>query len=132
MCSENLSGLDQAFLHTSGPFVLKPGATNEMISGVVWVPDLPDYPCPSLKSLVDADVLSQNLFDNCFKITDGPDAPYIDVVELDEEIILNLTYNAEQNNYGLNYEESPAELRPFAPLDTTFNFQGYKLSLIHI
>ena len=127
MCSEGLSGLDQRFLHTSGPFVLKPGATNEMISGVVWVPEIPDYPCPSLKSLVEADVLSQNLFDNCFKITDGPDAPYIDVVELDEEIILNLTYNAEQNNYGLNYEESPAELRPFAPLDTTYNFQGYKI-----
>ena len=27
----------------------------------------------------------------------------------------------------MNYEESPAELRPFAPLDTTFNFQGYKI-----
>ena len=125
MCSENLSGLDQAFLHTSGPFVLKPGATNEMISGVVWVPDVPDYPCPALNSLVAADVLSQNLFDNCFKITDGPDAPFIDIVEMDEELILNLNYNAEQNNYRLGYSESPAELRPFAPLDTTFDFQGY-------
>jgi hypothetical protein len=125
MCSEGLSGLDQRFLHTSGPFVLNPGATNEMISGVVWVPDVPDYPCPSLNSLVAADVLAQNLFDNCFKITDGPDAPYMDIVEMDEELILNLNYNAEQNNFRLGYSESPAELRPFAPLDTTYDFQGY-------
>ena len=40
MCSESLSGLDQRFLHTSGLLFL-PGRTNEMISGVVWVPDLP-------------------------------------------------------------------------------------------
>lgn len=127
MCSESLSGLDQRFLHTSGPFVLKPGATNEMISGVVWVPSIPDYPCPSLKKLVEADQLAQNLFEACFKLTDGPDAPYIDVVELNEELILNLYYTPEQNNYNLGYEESPAELAPFAPLDTTYNFQGYKV-----
>ena len=127
MCSENLNGLDQRFLHTSGPFVLRPGATNEMISGVVWVPDIPDYPCPSLKKLVDADELAQNLFDNCFKLTDGPDAPYIDVVELNEELVLNLYYTPEQNNFNLGYEESPAELGQVAPLDTTYNFQGYKV-----
>jgi hypothetical protein len=125
MCSESLSGLDQRFLHTSGPFVLNPGATNEMISGVVWVPSIPDYPCPTLSGLVAADVLAQNLFDNCFKITDGPDAPYIDIVEMDKELVLNLNYNVEQNNYKLGYSESPAELRPFAPLDTTYDFQGY-------
>ncbi|CAA6829473.1 MAG: Unknown protein, partial [uncultured Aureispira sp.] len=127
MCSESLSGLDQRFLHTSGPFVLKPGATNEIISGVVWVPNLPDYPCPSLTPLVEADVLAQNLFDNCFKITDGPDAPYIDVIELDQALILNLSYNKNQNNFGLGYSESPGDLQPFAPLDTTYNFQGYKI-----
>jgi len=127
MCSEGLVGLDLAFLHTSGPFVLLPGRTNEMISGVVWVPDLPDYPCPSLRKLVSADELAQNLFDNCFKITDGPDAPFIDVIEMDEELVLNLYYEPGQNNYRLGYEESPAELRPFAPADTTYNFQGYKV-----
>ncbi len=127
MCTEGVVGADNRFLHTSGPFILKPGATNEMISGVVWVPSIPDYPCPSLRPLVEADVLAQNLFDNCFKITDGPDAPYIDVIEMNEELVLNLYYSAEQNNYKLGYEESPAELRPFAPLDTTYTFQGYKV-----
>ena len=125
MCKESLSGLDLRFLHTSGPFVLQPGATNEMISGVVWVPSVPDYPCPSLKSLVAADVLAQNLFDDCFRITNGPDAPYMDVIELENELVLNLSYSPEQNNFNLNYSESPSKLSPFAPLDTTYNFQGY-------
>ncbi|MCP4440158.1 MAG: hypothetical protein GY810_14540, partial [Aureispira sp.] len=127
MCKDNLPGLDQRFLHTSGPFVLKPGATNEMISGVVWVPEIPDYPCPSLKQLVEADQLAQSLFDNCFKIIDGPDAPFIDVVELENELILNLGYTFNYNNFRLGYEESPGELKAFAPLDTTYNFQGYKV-----
>jgi len=127
MCSEGLSGLDQRFLHTSGPFILKPGATNEMISGVVWVPVIPDYPCPTLRPLVEADVLAQNLFDNCFKIVDGPDAPFIDIVEMDKELVLNLDYAVGQNNYGLSYSETPGELKPFAPLDTTYDFQGYKV-----
>ena len=30
-----------------------------------------------------------------------------------------------QNNYRLAYSETTGELRPFAPLDTTFDFQGY-------
>ncbi|MFK7798147.1 MAG: hypothetical protein AB8E82_11885 [Aureispira sp.] len=126
MCSENLSGLDQRFLHTSGPFVLKPGATNEMISGVVWVPEL-EYRCPSIKPLLEADQLAQNLFDGCFRITNGPDAPHIEVVEMDQELVLNLHYDNTLNNDRLTYEEAPAELTPYAPLDTTYNFQGYKI-----
>jgi hypothetical protein len=126
MCAAALTPADYRFLHTSGPFVLKPGATNELISGVVWTPDIPDYPCPSLQELVKADVLAQNLFDDCFKITDGPDNPYIDIVELENELILNLSYTPAQNNYNLNYEESPARLRGFGG-DSSYNFQGYKV-----
>ncbi len=130
MCHGGTTGAgDFRFLHTSGPFTLLPGATNELISGVVWVPDLPDYPCPSLRQLVDADVLAQNLFDNCFKITDGPDAPFIDVVEMENELVLNLSYVSSQNNYELGYEESPADLRSVTSgtQDSTYNFEGYKI-----
>jgi len=127
MCTESLSGLDQRFLHTSGPFVLKPGATNEMISGVVWVPSIPDYPCPSLGPLVAADRLAQNLFDDCFKITNGPDAPFMDIIEMDKELVLNLSYTGDQNNDKLDYIESPSKLSPYAPLDTSYHFQGYKI-----
>lgn len=126
MCSAAVQGADYRFLHTSGPFVLKPGATNELISGVVWTPSIPDYPCPSLQQLIKDDVLAQNLFDDCFKITDGPDAPFIDIVELENELILNLSYVPSQNNYRLGYSESPARLRGFGG-DSSYTFQGYKV-----
>ena len=126
MCNSAIQGADYRFLHTSGPFVLKPGATNELISGVVWTPDIPDYPCPSLQELIKDDVLAQNLFDDCFKITDGPDAPYMDIIEMENELVLNLTYVPAQNNYRLGYSESPARLRGFGG-DSTYNFQGYKV-----
>lgn len=124
MCQENLSGLDQRFLHTSGPFVLLPGATNEMISGVVWVPEVPYSGCPSLRSLVAADELAQTLFDDCFKITNGPDAPDMDVIEMSQELVLNLSYN---RGNPFDYTESPAILAQHAPLDTSYEFQGYKI-----
>ncbi len=124
MCKEGLSGLDQRFLHTSGPFVLLPGATNEMISGVVWVPEVPYNGCASLTSLVSADKLAQTLFDDCFKITSGPDAPNMDVIEMDQELVLNLSYNG---GSPFDYIESPSILAQHAPLDTSYRFQGYKI-----
>jgi hypothetical protein len=126
MCNGGTTGAgDFRFLHTSGPFTLLPGATNELISGVVWVPELPDYPCPSLRELVAADVLAQNLFDDCFKITDGPDAPYIDIVEMENQLILNLSYVPSQNNYQMGYREEPAALR--GRPDSAYVFEGYKI-----
>ncbi|MFT5646374.1 MAG: hypothetical protein ACI976_001055, partial [Aureispira sp.] len=124
MCQENLSGLDQRFLHTSGPFVLLPGATNEMISGVVWVPEVPYNGCASLTSLVSADELAQTLFDDCFKITNGPDAPNMDVIEMSQELVLNLSYNG---GSPFDYSESPSILAQHAPLDTSYDFQGYQI-----
>ncbi|BDS15436.1 hypothetical protein [Aureispira anguillae] len=126
MCTEGVVGADNRFLHTSGPFVLQPGATNEMISGVVWVPSVV-YPCPSLSRLVEADELAQNLFDDCFKITNGPDAPNMDIIEMDKELVLNLNYLSGHEN--LAYSETSSKLRSHASagLDTTYDFQGYKV-----
>lgn len=127
MCNGGTTGAggDFRFLHTSGPFKLMPGATNELISGVVWIPETEGLPCPRLTELVAADVLAQNLFDDCFKITDGPDAPFMDVVELENEIILNLSYTSALNNYQLAYKETPSILRGTA--DSAYVFEGYKI-----
>ena len=43
-------------------------------------------------------VLAQNLFDDCFKITDGPDAPYTDIVEMENELILKKSKISEIQN----------------------------------
>ncbi|NND35248.1 MAG: hypothetical protein HKN76_21855, partial [Saprospiraceae bacterium] len=128
MCTANLPFGDRRTIQASGPFSLLPGRTNELIIGVVWIPDLTDYPCPSIEPLLFADETAQALFDNCFDITDGPDAPDLDFIELDKELIGILTNDRESNNFEEKYEE--LDLR--APTDLPDNekmykFEGYKV-----
>ena len=80
---ENNAPADRRFLQSAGPFRLDPGAVNEVIVGVVWVRGL-QYPCPSFDLILQADTKAQALFDNCFQLIKGPDAPTMTVRELDE------------------------------------------------
>ncbi len=126
MCTANLPFGDRRTLQTTGPLLLQPDAVNEMIIGVVWVPDI-DYPCPDLTRLLAADEKAQNLFDNCFDIIDGPDAPDVCTIELDQEVILVLTNDTITSN---NAFEQYSEIDIFAPdfaEDTLYRFEGYKV-----
>ncbi len=126
MCTANLDFGDRRTIQASGPFRLDPGAVNELIIGVVWVPDVA-YPCPDIERLLSADDLAQALFDNCFDITDGPDAPDVDIVELDQELILILSNDTISSN---NAFEAYQELDLQAPAnieDSLYVFEGYKL-----
>ena len=125
MCEQNLPAGDRRTLQTSGPFRLDPGANNFLIIGVVWVPDY-NYPCPNINRLLEADAVAQNLFDACFELTDGPDAPDIDIIELDQELILTLSNEKSSNNWQEEYEE--ADLRaPDGVADSVYLFEGYKI-----
>lgn len=134
MCVENIDGADLRTVQASGPFRLDPGAVNELIIGVTWVPDIL-YPCPNLGILQTADDLAQALYDNCFDITDGPDAPDIDIVELNKELIVLLSYDSTSNtnNYALSYEERDLQAPEVLPTngqpntDTNYVFEGYKV-----
>lgn len=140
MCTANLPFGDRRTLQASGPFRLKPGAVNELIIGVPWVADI-DYPCPDLEGLLRADKLAQGLFDNCFDLLDGPDAPTVDWVELNQELVAVLTNVAPSNNINEAYREqdflAPDSLRKLAPpaapptpeeIESTFyKFEGYKI-----
>lgn len=131
MAALNLTPRDYRFIQTSGPFKLIPGATNEVIAGVVWVPDQ-NYPKPGLADLLAADDVAQNLFDNCFDIIDGPDAPLMNVVELNKELVITLTAagNNIKNGIGESYaERDPAIPNPPAgmPHDTMYRFEGYRI-----
>jgi hypothetical protein len=92
--------------------------------GVVFVPDI-EYPCPDITRLQFADDIAQALFDNCFDIPDGPDAPDVTAVELDQELILLLSNEPGSNNF----EESFAEKDLQAPrdVDSLYRFEGYKV-----
>ena len=129
MCTANLPCGDRRTIQASGPFKLKPGAVNELIIGVPWVADQP-YPCPDIRRLQEADDIAQALFDNCFKIFDGPDAPDVNFVELDREIIAVLTNAPESNNVNEGYKEKGLKIPAKNP-DSLYRFQGYKIYQLH-
>ena len=126
-CSEELAPGDRRTVQASGPFLLAPNAVNELIIGAVWVPDL-DYPCPDITRLLTADDIAQNLFDSCFDITDGPDAPTVSIIELDRELILVLNNDSESNNFGLQYQEIDVQAPANVPAqDKIYKFEGYQI-----
>lgn len=124
MCTTSLPFGDRRTLQATGPLTLQPGATNELIVGVVFVPDI-DYPCPDISRLQFADDIAQALFDNCFDITDGPDAPDLTAVELDRELILLLSNEPSSNNFKESYAE--VDLQAPTNVDNLYRFEGYKL-----
>ncbi len=127
---QGLPQYDRRTIQASGPFTLQPGAVNELIIGAVWVPNL-DYPCPNINKLLIADDLAQDLFDNCFDIVDGPDAPDVDWIALDREIIAVLTNKPSpaSNNFLEQYEENVIGISnpDGGNIDTTYNFEGYMI-----
>jgi hypothetical protein len=127
MCTAELPLEDRRTIQASGPFRLDPGQVNELIIGVPWVPNV-TYPCPDMGRLFRADDIAQGLFNSCFDIVDGPDAPDANWVELDQKIIGVLSNEPSpiSNNGNLAYQE----LDPLAPtgLDpdsASFVFEGY-------
>lgn len=127
MCTAQLPFDDRRTVQATGPLLLQPSAINELIIGVVWVPNI-DYPCPSIDRLLSADVLAQNLFDACFNITDGPDAPDMTGLELDREIILVLSNDTiRSNNKFLEYAEADLRSNLVEGGDSLYRFEGYRI-----
>lgn len=126
MCSQGLPPGDRRTIQASGPFRLDPGAVNELIIGAVWVPDQ-NYPCPSIRRLQEADDIAQALFDNCFRITDGPDAPDVDFIELDREVIAIFTNDTLASNNAFEAYAQPGLRIPSGVEDSLYRFEGYKL-----
>jgi hypothetical protein len=136
MVNANLPYGDRRTLQASGPFPLNPGAINELIVGVPWVPSQGGGKV-SLLDIRSADDIAQDLFDNCFRLSDGPDAPDLDIIELENELVLTLTNNNTSNNYKEQYgksnvlpnkQERPTGwiLNPQRPSEF-YEFEGYKI-----
>lgn len=126
-CQENLAPGDVRTIQASGPLTLRPGAINELIIGVVWVPDQDYSSCPSIDEITNADDLSQDIFDVCFDILDGPDAPDAEFIELDKELVILLSNDTlVSNNKFADYKEVIIP-NPAVNADTFYEFQGYKV-----
>src|SRR5690606_36975191 len=112
------------------------GAINNITVGVVWNRLPNGSACGSgvsfAQSIGQADDKAQALFDNCFKLVDGPDAPTLVIRELEREIIISLVNEPGSNNINESYNEVDPIARSIAQTDTTitdttYTFQGYVL-----
>jgi hypothetical protein len=119
---------DRRFVESAGPFILKPGAVNNITVGVVWARSTGGDPFQSVETLRRADDKAQALFENCFKVMDAPHAPDMQIQELDEELILTLSNAPNSNNYQEKYEEIDPFIVAAEPnSDKKFRFQGYQI-----
>lgn len=113
---------DRRFMQSAGPFILKPGAVNYITVGIPWARAGSGGALQSVTLLQKVDDKCQTLFDNCFKVLDGPDAPELTHQELDKEVILYL-----KNIGGNNVNESYTELDPTIPAQEITTKETYNL-----
>jgi hypothetical protein len=116
---------DRRFLQSAGTFTLEPGAVNYITTGVVWARASEGGPLASVELMKQADDKAQALFNNCFKLIDGPDAPDLAIRELDKRIIFSIL-NADTSSIELYHEKDPTITGVDDSL-TYFDFQGYQI-----
>jgi hypothetical protein len=123
---------DRRFIQAAGPFTLSPGQFNNITVGVVYARAQTGGAFASVRSLLQADDKAQALFENCFRLLEGPDAPELTFQELDREVILYLrNTNSLSNNQNEEYTELDPTIPPNNiegdPNDQFYRFQGYKI-----
>ena len=117
---------DRRFMQSAGPFTLRPGACNYITVGIPWA-RAQGTAFESVELLRQVDDKAQKLFDNCFAVLNGPNAPDITLEEMDKQLILYLT-NRRSNDAGNNFEEKYKELDPNIPYgDMYYHFEGYQI-----
>ncbi len=125
---------DRRFMQSAGPFELKPGAVNYITVGIPWARATSGGPWASVELLRVVDDKCQKLFDNCFKVLDGPDAPDLAFVELDQELIVYISNSKASNNYLESYAEYDNTITQPLPggengerSDSLYRFEGYQI-----
>jgi hypothetical protein len=131
----NLAG-DRRFLQSAGPFTLLPGAVNNVTFGMPWArSSIKNGNLFAVSLLKVADVKAQALFDNCFKILDGPEAPDLTIQEGNNELMIYLTNKINSNNYLNAYKEADITIQSIpgqtasclSNPDKYYYFEGYKV-----
>ncbi len=126
---------DRRFVQSAGPFTLEPGAVNDITTGVVWARATGGGPFESVEEVRIADDKAQLLFDNCFKVVDGPDAPELNFIELDQELVFHIYNTPSSNNYLEQYSEKDFSIvdvdidnnGEVDIVDKFYRFEGYQV-----
>ncbi len=129
---------DRRFMQSAGPFTLESGAVNYITVGIPWARASSGGPFASVDLLRKIDDKAQALFDNCFKVLDGPDAPELIVQELNKTVILYLKNIEASNNAKEDYEEEDVTIPALNDttvskdrFDSLYHFQGYQIFQLH-
>ncbi len=131
----NNAPYDRRFMQSAGPFTLRPGACNYITVGIPWA-RAAGTPWESVELLKIADDKCQKLFDNCFAVLNGPNAPDLAFQELDRQLIVYIS-NKKSNDAGNNFHEKYSEYDPNIPNpdnlphnkrnDSIYRFEGYQI-----
>jgi len=125
---------DRRFMESAGEFTLVPGACNYITVGIPWARTISGDNLASIPLLLQADDKCQTLFDNCFAVLNGPNAPDLTIEELNQQLIIYLT-NRKTNDAGNNYQEKYQEYDPTIQTpqgstkryDSLYHFEGYQI-----
>lgn len=123
---------DRRFMESAGPFTLEPGAVNYITVGIPWARAVSGGPEASVRLLQSVDDKCQMLFDNCFKVISGPNAPDLTIRELENKLIIYIS-NRKSNDAGNNFHEGYQEVDPrIQPppgetWDPNYRFEGYQV-----
>lgn len=125
---------DRRFMQSAGPFTLKAGAVNYITFGVPWARATTGTAWASVELLRKVDDKCQTMFDNCFKVLDGPNAPDLTIRELDRQLIIYLSNSESSNNANEDYEELDPNIPDgdtingkYVEFDKYFHFEGYQI-----
>jgi hypothetical protein len=118
---------DRRFVQSAGPFILKPGAVNNITVGLVFGRGSDGDLFSSVNAMKRADTKAQALFDACFRIIDPPAAPKLTIQELENELILMIENPSSSNNYRETYEELDEINITDPTVDRYFRFEGYQI-----
>ena len=121
---------DVRFVQSAGPFTLRPGAVNDITIGAVWARAGSGGAFASVEAVQKADDKAQLLFENCFRILNGPDAPKLTIIQLDRQLIFHISNEIGSNNYLEEYAEKDPSIvcsLDIDPCDTAYRFQGYQV-----
>lgn len=111
---------DRRFLQTAGSFSLLPGAVNRVTIGVVWARASSGGATGSFNLLKQASDKAFILFKNNFKLIAGPDAPPLEITELNRNFIFKMNQTEIVENF------SDSIVGPCATR-TRYAFQGYQI-----
>jgi hypothetical protein len=121
---------DRRFMQSAGPFTLKPGQTNYITFGLPWARTTSTDAASSIPLLKIADDKAQALFNNCFKVLSGPEAPDMTIQEMNNELILYFSNKPQSNNYLNQYQEKDVAIivnPAHYPNDDIYRFEGFKV-----